>query len=109
MYRRASGSDLTATSASAVPAATMVIAVTYPSVRITFLLLLADPRQRPATLMSLIPEQAAHRTGGRSGRRRTHCPPAAGLLTWLPSSATAADEDASLRFTACQRAAMSRR
>ena len=47
------------------------------------------------------------RTGGRSGRRRTHCPPAAGLLTWLPSSATAADEDASLRITVCQRAAMS--
>ena len=36
MYRRTSGSDLTATSPSAVPAAAMVIAVTYPNVRITF-------------------------------------------------------------------------
>ena len=36
MYRRASGSDRTATSPSAVPAAAIVIAVTYPSVRITF-------------------------------------------------------------------------
>jgi hypothetical protein len=36
MYRRTSGSDLTATSPSAVPAAAMVIAMTYPSVRITF-------------------------------------------------------------------------
>src|SRR5271168_4292230 len=39
MYRRASGSDLTATSPSAVPAAAIVIAVTCPSVRVTFLLL----------------------------------------------------------------------
>jgi hypothetical protein len=69
MYRRASGSDLTAASASAVPAAAMAIAVTYPSVRITFSCSSAGPRQRPATLMSLIPEQAARRTGGRSGRR----------------------------------------
>lgn len=36
MNRRSSGSDLTATSPSAVPAAAMVIAVTYPIVRITF-------------------------------------------------------------------------
>jgi hypothetical protein len=36
MYRRTSGSDLTATSPSAVPAAAMVITTTYPSVRITF-------------------------------------------------------------------------
>jgi hypothetical protein len=35
-YRRTSGSDLTATSPSAIPAAAMVSAVTYPSVRITF-------------------------------------------------------------------------
>jgi len=41
MYRRTSGSDLTATSPSAVPAAVMVIAVTYPSVRIIFLLLVS--------------------------------------------------------------------
>ena len=109
MYRRASGSDLTATTPSAVPAAAMVIAATYPSARITFSCSSAGPRQRPATWLSLIPEQAARRTGGRSGRRRTHGPPAAGLLTWLPSSATAADEDASLRITLCQRAAISRR
>jgi hypothetical protein len=36
MYRRTSGSELTATSPSAVPAAAMAIAVTYPSVRIAF-------------------------------------------------------------------------
>jgi hypothetical protein len=35
-YRRTSGSDLTAASPSAIPAAAMVIAVAYPSVRITF-------------------------------------------------------------------------
>src|SRR5579862_2485919 len=36
IYRRTSGSDLTATSPTAIPAAAMVSAVTYPSVRITF-------------------------------------------------------------------------
>ena len=36
IYRRTSGSDLTATSPAAIPAAAMAIAVTYPSVRITF-------------------------------------------------------------------------
>ena len=40
MYRRASGSDLTATTPSAAPAAAAVIAVTYPSFCITFLLFL---------------------------------------------------------------------
>ncbi len=42
--RRTSGSDLTATTPSAAPTAAMVIAVTYPSVRITFLLLSGGPR-----------------------------------------------------------------
>lgn len=37
-YRRASGSDLTAITPSAAPAAAMVIAVTYPSFCIIFLL-----------------------------------------------------------------------
>jgi hypothetical protein len=64
-YRRISGSDLTATSPSAIPAAAMVIAVTYPSVRITFSCASADPGQRPATLLSLIPEQAARCTAGQ--------------------------------------------
>ena len=40
-YRRTSGSDLTATSPSAAPAAATVIAITYPSVRIVFLLLVS--------------------------------------------------------------------
>ena len=35
-YRRTSGRDLTAITPSPAPAAAMVIAVTYPSVRITF-------------------------------------------------------------------------
>jgi hypothetical protein len=39
-YRRASGSDLTATSPSATAAAAAVIVVTNPIVRITFLLLI---------------------------------------------------------------------
>jgi hypothetical protein len=39
-YRRASGSDLTASTPSVAAAAASVIAVTYPSVRIIFLLLL---------------------------------------------------------------------
>jgi hypothetical protein len=64
-YRRISGSDLTATKPSAIPAAAMVIAVTYPSVRITFSCSSADPRQRPATSLSLIPEQAARCTAGQ--------------------------------------------
>jgi hypothetical protein len=41
-------------------------------------------------------------------RGRAHGLPAAGVLIWLPSSATAAGEDASLRITAYKRAAMSR-
>ena len=106
-YRRTSGSDLTATTPSAAAPAAMVIAVTYPSVRITYLLSSTGPRQRPATLMSRIPERAARCAGGRPGRR-AYCLPAAGLLTWLPPSATAADEDVSLRITACKRAVMSR-
>jgi len=43
-YRRTSGSDLTATSPSAIAAAAIVSAVTYPSVRINFLLLFSGSR-----------------------------------------------------------------
>jgi hypothetical protein len=45
-YRRISGSDLTAISPSAAAAAAAVIAVTYPIVRITFLLLIRDSGSR---------------------------------------------------------------
>ena len=38
-YRRTSGADLTASTPSAAPVAVMATAATYPSVRITFLLI----------------------------------------------------------------------
>jgi hypothetical protein len=57
-YRRASGSDLTASSPSTTAAAARVIIVTYLSVRIISSCYSAGPRQRPATLMSLILEWA---------------------------------------------------
>src|SRR5580658_7680674 len=63
-YRRASGSDLTATTPSAAAPAARAIAVTYPSVRITYLLSSASPRRPPATSMSRIPERAARCAGG---------------------------------------------
>jgi hypothetical protein len=46
MYRRTSGSDLTAITPSAAPAAAVVIAVTYPSFCIIFLLFPLLFRQR---------------------------------------------------------------
>jgi hypothetical protein len=88
-YRRTSGSDLNATSPSATAAAAMAIVVTYPSVRIIFLLLFDGPAAA-----------ARHIDVPHSG--------AAGLLTWLSSSVTAADEVARLRITACKKAATSR-
>jgi hypothetical protein len=45
-YRRTSGSDLIVNSPSAAAAAAMVIAVTYPSTRITFLLFLSGSAAR---------------------------------------------------------------
>jgi hypothetical protein len=45
-YSRRSGSDLTAITPSAAPAAAMVIAVTYPSARISFLLLFSRSATR---------------------------------------------------------------
>jgi len=88
-YRRTSGSALTATSPSAAAAAARAIVVTYPSVRIIFLLLFR---------------------GSAAAARDIDVPHsgAAGLLTWLSSPVTAADEDAGLRITACKKAATSR-
>ena len=103
-YRRTSGSDLTATSPSAAAAATRVIVVMYPSVRIIFLLLLF----RGSAIAARDIDVAHPGAGSGPGPRRAHCLPAAGVLTWLSSSATAADEDASLRITACKKAARSR-
>jgi hypothetical protein len=88
-YRRTSGSDLTATSPTATAAAAMAIVVTYPSVRIILLLLFGGPATAARDID--VPYSSA-----------------AGLLAWLSSSVTAADEDARLRITACKKAAMSR-
>jgi hypothetical protein len=48
MYRRASGSPLTANTPRTAPRPTISITTTYPSIRIMFLLLSAGPRPRPA-------------------------------------------------------------
>src|ERR1700729_4081841 len=54
MYRRASGSPLTASTPRTAPRPTNSITTTYPSTRIIFLLLSAGPRPRPAALVAVL-------------------------------------------------------
>jgi hypothetical protein len=104
-YRRTSDRDLTATSASAAAAAAMVIAVTYPSVRITFPPALQRVRDSGRDI------DVPHPGAGSTLRWRLPPPrpgslPACGRPSYLAAVlATAVDENVSLRITASNTAA----